>query len=206
VPAALLISPLLFEGAKDFKIPTVDIEGAKKLLAEAGYPQGFEVGMDCPTDRYVNDEAICQAAVGMLARIGVKVNLNAQPKSRYFAKVLATGGYDTSFFLLGWTPGSFDSWNVFANITGCRDDTGKGGPFNFGGYCNPKLDELASKVLVETDQTKRNALIKQAWELERADVSHIPLHQQTLAWGVSKKVKIAQRPDNQILFYWATME
>jgi len=206
VPAALLISPLLFEGAKEFKIPTVDIEGAKKLLAEAGYPQGFEVGMDCPTDRYVNDEAICQAAVSMLARIGVKVNLNAQPKTKYFAKVLATGGYDTSFFLLGWTPGSFDSWNVFANITGCREDTGKGGPFNFGGYCNPKLDEMAAKILVETDTAKRNAMITEAWKIERADISHIPLHQQTLAWGVSKKVKIVQRPDNQILLYWVNMD
>jgi peptide/nickel transport system substrate-binding protein len=206
VPAALLISPLLFEGAKDFKVATVDIEGAKKLLAEAGYPQGFEVGMDCPTDRYVNDEAICQAAVGMLARIGVKVNLNAQPKTKYFAKVLATGGYDTSFYLLGWTPGSFDSWNVFANITGCRDDSGKGGPFNFGGYCNPKLDALAAKILVETDTAKRNALIKEAWQMERADVSHIPLHQQTLNWGVNKKVKIVQRADNQILLYWVNMD
>jgi len=162
--------------------------------------------MDCPTDRYVNDEAICQAAVSMLARIGVKVNLNAQPKTKYFAKVLATGGFDTSFYLLGWTPSSFDSWNVFANIVGCRDDSGKGGPFNFGGYCNPKLDELASQVLVETDKGKRDAVIKQAWEIERADVSHIPLHQQTLNWGVSKKVKITQRPDNQILLYWVNVE
>ena len=65
--------------------------------------------MDCPNDRYVNDEAICQAVVGMLARIGVKVNLMAQPKAQYFAKVLKPGGYQTSFYLLGWTPGTFDS-------------------------------------------------------------------------------------------------
>jgi peptide/nickel transport system substrate-binding protein len=206
VPAALLISPLLFEGAKDFKQATVDIEGAKKLLAEAGYPNGFEIMMDCPNDRYVNDEQICQAVVGMLARIGVKVNLNAQTKTKYFAKVLATGGYDTSFYLLGWTPGSFDSWNVFANLTGCRDDSGKGGPFNFGGYCNAKLDELASKVLVETDKAKRDALIKQAWQMERADVSHIPLHQQTLAWGVNKNTKVGQRADNQFLLYWVNKD
>jgi len=206
VPAALMISPLLFDGAKDFKTAALDVEGAKKLLTEAGYPNGFEVGMDCPNDRYVNDEQICQAAVGMLSRIGVKVNLNAQPKTKYFAKVLASGGFDTSFYLLGWTPSSYDSWNVFANITGCRDDGGKGGPFNFGGYCNPKLDELARQVLVETDKPKRDALIKAAHEIERADVSHIPLHQQTLAWGVSKKLKVAQRADNSFLFYWAVKE
>ena len=62
--------------------------------------------MDCPNDRYVNDAAICEAVVGMLARIGVKVDLMAQPKQQYFAKVLKPGGYKTSFYLLGWTPAS----------------------------------------------------------------------------------------------------
>ena len=150
-PAALLISPLLFAGAKDFKPAKVDLDGARRLLAEAGYPQGFGVGLDCPNDRYVNDEAICQALVGMLARIGVRVSLNAQPKAKFFAKVLAGGGYDTTFYLLGWTPNSFDSWNVFATLLACRDDKGTRGPFNLGGYCNPALDALAARILVETD-------------------------------------------------------
>ena len=108
--------------SKDFKRPKYDPDGAKKLLAEAGYPNGFEVGMDCPNDRYVNDEAICQAVVGMLARVGVKMNLMAQPKAQYFAKVLKAGNYETSFYLLGWTPGTFDSHNVLYDIEGCRDD------------------------------------------------------------------------------------
>jgi len=137
-PSALLISPLLFARAAEFKRWPHDPEAAKKLLAEAGYPDGFEVTMDCPNDRYVNDEAICQAVVAMLARVGVKIDLLAQPKAKYFAKVLASGGYDTSFYLLGWTPGSLDSWNVLLNITGCRDEKGKGGQFNFGNYCNPE--------------------------------------------------------------------
>ena len=78
--------------------------------------------MDCPNDRYVNDAAICQAVVGMLARIGVKVDLLAQPKALYFAKILKPGGYKTSFYLLGWTPGTLDSHNVMHDIMGCRDD------------------------------------------------------------------------------------
>jgi peptide/nickel transport system substrate-binding protein len=205
-PTSLLISPLLYSRSDEFKRWPYDPEAAKKLLAEAGYPNGFEIGMDCPNDRYVNDEAICQAVVAMLARIGVKVNLNAQPKAKYFAKVLASGGYDTSFYLLGWTPGSFDSWNVLANITGCRDDAGKGGPFNFGGYCNPKVDELAKQILVENDIKKRDDLIAEAFTIIHEDVSHIPLHQQALAWGASKKLKIVQRADNQVLFYWANKE
>ena len=110
---------------------------------------GFEVTMDCPNDRYVNDEAICQAVTTMLARIGVKVNLLAQPKAKYFEKAGPTKKYDSSFNLLGWTPGSFDSWNVISNIAGCRDADGKGGTFNYGGYCNPKVEDLAKRILVE---------------------------------------------------------
>ena len=105
-PSALMIAPQLFPLSKDFTRPKFDPDGAKKLLTEAGYPDGFEVTMDCPNDRYVNDAAICQAVVGMLARIGVKVTLLAQPKAQYFAKVLEAGGYQTSFYLLGWTPGT----------------------------------------------------------------------------------------------------
>ena len=111
-------------------------------MAEAGYPDGFELVMDCPNDRYVNDEEICQAVTAMLGRIGVKVSLNALPKAQYFEKV-SPRKYDSSFNLLGWTPGSLDSWNVLANLVICRDASGKGGTFNFGGYCNPKIDELA---------------------------------------------------------------
>src|SRR5579864_7872951 len=94
-PSALMIAPQLFALSKDFVRPKPDPDGAKKLLADAGYPDGFEVTMDCPNNRYVNDAAICQAVVGMLARIGVKVNLLAQPKAQYFGKVLKPGGYQT---------------------------------------------------------------------------------------------------------------
>ena len=104
--------------------------------------------MDCPNDRYVNDAAICQAVVGMLARIGVKVNLLAQPKAQYFAKVLKPGGYQTSFYLLGWTPGTLDSHNVLYDIMGCRDDPKSArGEANLGGYCNKKMDDVTDKVL-----------------------------------------------------------
>src|SRR5260370_15956615 len=104
--------------------------------------------MDCPNDRYVNDEAICQGVVAMLARVGVKIDLLAQPKAKYFAKVLASGGYDTSFYLLAWTPGSFDSWNVLLNITGYRDVKGQGGHVNSGYYFNKKSEELRDKSLI----------------------------------------------------------
>jgi len=206
-PSALMIAPQLFALSKDFTRPKFDPDGAKKLLAEAGYPDGFEVTMDCPNDRYVNDAAICQATVGMLARIGVKVNLLAQPKAQYFAKVLQPGGFQTSFYLLGWTPGTSDSHNVLYDIMGCRDDPQSArGSANLGGYCNKKLDAIADKVLVEPDTTKRDLLIKEAFEIAAKDYAYIPLHQQALAWGVSKKLKVVQRADNSVLPYWMTKQ
>src|ERR1700761_4878348 len=204
-PSALMIAPQLFALSKDFVREKADPDAAKKLLTEAGYPDGFEVTMDCPNDRYVNDAAICQAVVGMLARIGVKVDLLAQPKAQYFAKVLKPGGYKTSFYLLGWTPATMDSQNVMNDIMGCRDDPKSSrGEANLGGWCNKEFDALADKVLAETDQDKRNQMIKQAFQIAIKDYAYIPLHQQALAWGVSKKVKLTQRPDNQVLLYWAT--
>ncbi|HEY8382188.1 MAG TPA: ABC transporter substrate-binding protein [Microvirga sp.] len=206
-PTALMIAPELVTFSKEFERPKYDPEGAKKLLAEAGYPNGFEVGMDCPNDRYVNDEAICQAVVGMLARAGIKVNLMAQPKAQYFAKVLKPGNYNTSFYLLGWTPGTLDAHNVLHDIQGCRDNPQSSrGESNLGGYCNKQHDELTDKILVETDKAKRDEMMKQAFKLATNDFSYIPLHQQALAWGVSKKVKLVQRADNQVLLYWARKE
>ena len=204
-PSALMIAPELFVHSDQFERPKADVEEAKKLLAEAGYPDGFEVGMDCPNDRYVNDEAICQAVVSMLARAGIKVNLMAQPKAQYFAKVLKAGGYQTSFYLLGWTPGTFDSHNVLHDIMGCRDNPQSSrGESNLGGYCNKELDALTDKILVETDTDTRNDLIKQAFEIGVKDYAYIPLHQQALAWGVGKGTQVVQRADNQVLLYWAT--
>lgn len=205
-PSALMIAPELVPFEKDFPNPKFDPEAARKLLADAGYPNGFEVGMDCPNDRYVNDAQICQAVVGMLARIGVKVNLNAQPKAQYFAKVLRTGGYNTSFYLLGWTPGTFDSHNVLFDLHGCRAEGSPRGETNLGGYCNKAVDELTDKILVETDTAKRDAMIKEAYTITTNEFAYLPLHQQGLAWGVSRKVNLTQRADNSVLFYWATKE
>ena len=154
-PTALMIAPSLFSLSKDFHRLPFDPEASKKLLAEAGYPDGFEVQMDCPNDRYVNDEQICQAVVGMLARVGVKVDLNAEPKSKFFAAISAAGGYDSSFYLLGWTPATLESFNVFQYIMGCRDPKTNWGGNNAGGDCNPKVDELARKAL--RSRTKRSA-------------------------------------------------
>ncbi|WP_029007874.1 ABC transporter substrate-binding protein [Azospirillum halopraeferens] len=173
-----------------------DPEKSKKLLAEAGYPNGFTVTLDCPNDRYVNDEKVCQAVAGMLARVGIKVDLLAQTKGKYFGKVLAQAGYDTSMYLLGWTPSSIDAHNSLLNLAACRNKDTQAGLFNLGGYCNPKVDELTHKVGSETDQAKRNAMIKEAFEIVRDDYGYLPLHAQPLSWGVREGVEVVQRADD----------
>src|SRR5258708_21279628 len=175
-PSALMVAPQLYSLSKDFMRPKLDPDGAKKLLTEAGYPDGFEVTMDCPNDRYVNDSDICQAVVGMLARIGVKVNLLAQPKQQYFAKVLKAGGYQTTFFLLGWTPASLGSHNELHDIIGRRHDSKDptAREANLGGHVNQEIVTLTHKVLIETDNAKRDQLIKQAFEIGAKDYAYIP--------------------------------
>jgi peptide/nickel transport system substrate-binding protein len=205
--AALLIAPALYSEAGEFKRLPFDPDAAKKLLSDAGYPEGFNVQLDCPNDRFVNDEAICQAIVGMLARIGVKVDLNSQTKSKWFAQIAAAGGFDTSFYIYSWTPTTLESFNIFQNVIGCRDEKGNGAGNNLGGYCNPKVDDLARQALNEPDEKKRADIFRQAWQIALFDdVSFIPLHQQALAWGVSKKVHIIQRPDNAYLFAWVHLD
>jgi peptide/nickel transport system substrate-binding protein len=194
-PSAMMIAPGVHGGGNPkFKRLEYDPAASKNLLAEAGYPDGFEVGMDCPNDRYVNDEQICLATVSMLAKVGIKVNLLAQPKAKYFAKILAPKR-DTSFYLLGWTPSSFDSYNPLNFLHHCPKDTGEG-KFNLGGYCNPEVDKLTAKINSETDQVKRDALIEEAWAMTIDDVAYIPLHQQALAWG-SQQQSAAQTTPGQ---------
>ncbi len=202
-PTGLMVAP----GIKGF-VPELnkrlpyDPDGAKKLLADAGYPNGFEVGMNCPNDRYVNDEQICQAVAANLARIGVKVNLQAESKATYFPKILRR---DTSFYLLGWTPGTYDSHNPLNALMHTPNDKGQG-QFNLGSYSNARVDELTNLIQSETDQTKRNAMIAEAFKLHQDDIGHIPLHQQALAWAMKKNVEVVQLPDNFMPFRYINVK
>jgi peptide/nickel transport system substrate-binding protein len=202
-PTALMIAPGIKGFAADMnkRLPH-DAEAAKKLLAEAGYPNGFEVGMNCPNDRYVNDAAICQAVAANLARVGVKVNLQTESKATYFPKILRR---DTSFYLLGWTPGTYDAHNALANLMATPTDKGQG-QFNLGAYSNAKLDDLTGKIQGETDQTKRNAMIAEAFKIHADDFGHIPLHQQALAWAMRKNVTLVQLADNFMPYKWITVK
>jgi len=193
-PTGLMYGPGVgaYEEKQDVRYP-YDPDGAKKLLAEAGYPNGFGVTLDCPNDRYVNDEAICQAVTAMLARIGVKVTLNAQTRLKYFAEI-SNPDYHTSFYMLGWTPNTYDAWNSLYNLLGSRNGTR--GVFNDGGWSNAKFDELLDKAAVETDKAKRQEEINEASQIAKDDVATIPLHQQVLVWATKSSIDLVQPADD----------
>ena len=175
-----------------------DADAARRLLAEAGYPAGFEVGMNCPNDRYVNDAEICQAVASSLARVGIRVKLQAETKALYFQKVLSR---NTSFYLLGWVPGTYDAHNVLATVIATPDGRGQG-QFNLGGYSHPRIDELTARIQSESDPARRSALMAEALKLHAQDIGHIPLHRQALAWGLRRNLEVVQRPDNFQVYKW----
>ncbi|HTS55529.1 MAG TPA: ABC transporter substrate-binding protein [Burkholderiales bacterium] len=203
VPTALMVGSMVngYAPELDKRLP-YDPEAAKKLLAQAGYPDGFEVGMNCPNDRYVNDAEICQAVVAMLARIGVKVSLTAETKAIFFPKALRR---DISFAMLGWTPATLDSHNaLFALMT--TPGEGGQGQFNLGIYSNPRLDELTTRIASENNPATRNAMIAEAFKIHADDIGHLPLHVQPLVWGMKKNVEMVLLANNFILLKWVTVK
>jgi peptide/nickel transport system substrate-binding protein len=202
-PTALMIAPGIngFVKEQNTRLP-YDTAAAKKLLADAGYPNGFEIGMNCPNDRYVNDAQICQAVAAMLARIDVKVNLMVETKATYFPKILSR---ETSFYLLGWTPASYDAHNPIFALLMSPGPSGRG-QFNLGSYANKRIDELGPQIASELDQKKRAAMIAEVFKFHADDVGHIPLHQQGLAWGMKPNIDLVQLADNINLLKWVVVK
>jgi peptide/nickel transport system substrate-binding protein len=192
-PAWLLWAPGVngYDPALDHR-PPPDPARARALLAEAGYPNGFSVRLDCPNDRYVMDEAICTAIVAMLARVGIRVQLRAQPKARFFAQI-GPPNFDTSFYLLGWTPNTYDALNVLWNLAGQR--IGARGLINFGGFADPRLDALVDRIAAEADPAARQQELAAAGELLEKDWAYIPLHQQMLLWAAKDSVLLPEPAD-----------
>jgi peptide/nickel transport system substrate-binding protein len=193
-PTGLMIGP----GVNGFTEPQdlvtrPDLARARALLAEAGFPNGFGVTLDCPNDRYVNDEAVCTAVAAMLARIGIRVTVNAQTRARYFAEILGPA-YNTSFYMLGWTPATYDAHNTLFNLMASRQ--GARGLFNVGGWSNPEFDALVDRIAVETAAPERQRMIEQAMRLHREQVGHLPMHQQTVVWAARQTVTLQQQADN----------
>jgi len=175
---------------------------SKKLLAEAGYPNGFEVQLDCPNNRYVNDEKICQALAAMWTKIGVNTRLVTMPRAQYFPKLEKL---DTSLYMLGWGGASTDA--IFTLQPVLSTFSGKGdGDYNYGRYADPKFDAIVGEVKVEMNAEKRLALIRRALEIQRSEIYHLPLHRQVIPWAARSNVEIPHRADNQVWPVWAKMK
>jgi len=198
---AMLPSPLTSTPEIEKRLP-YDRELAKKLLAEAGYPNGFEVTLDCPNNRYVNDEKICQALAAMWAQIGIKVAVNAMPRATYFPKLEKT---DTSLYMLGWGGATTDAIFVLQPVLSTY--SGKGdGDYNYGRYSNAKLDLLTSKVKTEMNAEARLKMIHEALLAHNAETNHVPLHRQVIPWATRGNVTAVHRADNNVIPYWVTIQ
>ncbi|MFT3664496.1 ABC transporter substrate-binding protein [Piscinibacter sp.] len=178
-----------------------DLAAARKLMAEAGYGDGFEVTLDCPNNRYVNDEEICIALAGMWAQLKVRVKVNAQPRVTYFPKLEKQ---DTSMYMLGWGGSITDAETTFTPVLRSRGDNGVGA-WNFGGVKNDKFDALAAQSSVEPDAAKREALVKAALREYKERVHVIPLHRQVVPWAARSNVNAVHRPDNWLEVQWVTV-
>jgi peptide/nickel transport system substrate-binding protein len=194
-PAGNLVPPGVYgyDPAIDMHLP-FDAAGAKTLLAEAGYPAGFDVRLDCPNDRYLNDEPICQAVVGMLARIGVKVTLDLKPRTLHMPRVQ---NKQSDFYMLGWGTDTTDAHNHLSFLALPNS------VWNGTGYDDPKLFDLINGMATEIDTAKRDAMIKDASLRLRDAYSYVPLHHPILAWATTKNLSVPIAPDNQPHFAYA---
>ncbi|GGK54165.1 ABC transporter substrate-binding protein [Salinarimonas ramus] len=193
VPAGVIMPPFVDGWSEELNAyPAPDPEAAKALLAEAGYPDGFEIQLDCPNDRYINDEAICQAAVGMLGRIGIDVALNAMPKAQFFPMV---NGLESDFYMLGWGVPSYDSEYMFNFLYHTRNEAY--GSWNNTRYSNPELDAMIEGIAQEIDLEKRAAMVDEMWAMVKEDMVYVPIHHQMLNWAIRDSYDIDVDPDNQ---------
>jgi peptide/nickel transport system substrate-binding protein len=179
-----------------------DLAAAKKLMIDAGYPNGFDVTLDCPNNRYVNDERICVATAAMLAKIGINVTVNAGPWSQMNPKGLKR---DTSFMMLGWggVSGDGDAQHTFGPVWHSPDGKSLGG-YNWGGVKDDALDKLLEAQAVEADPVKRRQMILDAVKLNNENIYRLPLHLQFIPWASRANVTVSPRSDNYLMVQWVT--
>jgi peptide/nickel transport system substrate-binding protein len=194
IPTGIMVAPGVNGWYKEGDaVKGADVEGAKKLLAEAGYPNGFEFQLNCPNNRYVNDEEICTALIGMWSRIGVNVKLAAEPMASFIAKVQ---NFDTSAYMLGWGVATYDALYSLQSLVRTRT-SGADGNFNFGRISDPKLDAVIDAAKTETDTAKRDQLLRDALKATADNAYYVPLHHQMRPWAMKKNVTTVHRSDDR---------
>jgi peptide/nickel transport system substrate-binding protein len=192
IPAGIIIQPGITGYAPDLdtRLP-FDPGAAKALLATAGYPHGFAVTLDCPNDRYINDEAICRATATMLGQVGIHVTVAARPMREHYPMIKKR---ETDFYMLGWGQTAYDSLEQFNYLI--RSD----GPYNATGYANPRIDDLIDAIQTALVTYARDALIEEVWKTVRENIVYIPLHHQVIVWAMRDQLELPVDPSNQPRF------
>ena len=199
-PAGMIAPPFVNGWSEEFDSSAVtNVEMAQQLMEEAGYADGFSVTFNCPNDRYINDEAICQASVGMLAKIGITANLDALPKAQHFPLIRTQ---ETDFYLLGWGVPTYDSEYIFNFLV--HSPTEKYGSWNGTRYSNPELDVKIEALASETNLELRNQMINEIWQVVQDEQLYIPIHNQVLNWGMRSDIDTVVAPDDTAKFKYFT--
>ena len=203
IPAGIMVAPGVNGNTPDIDVALKpDLAKAKKLLAEAGYADGFEVPLYCPNNRYINDEQICQAAVAMWAKVGIKARLIAQPMSQHSQGFQR---FEEPLYMLGWGVSTFDALYPLQALARTRT-SGADGSFNFSKLSDARLDALIDAIKIEPDVPKRNALIREALLRVRDEFEFIPLHHQVRPWAMKKNVDTVYRANDRPEARFTTMK
>lgn len=201
-PAGFMASPQLTGAPQDLnqRLP-YDPDASRRLLTEAGFPDGFGVTLTCPNDRYVNDERICQAIASMWTKVGVRTAVQSENTAVWSRR---TATMDVSVFMLGHAALPLaEVYSTLADVIHSRSDTM--GSLNSGRYSDPAVDRAIDQAAEETDVAKRAAEIHDAFSREKTDIGNIPLHQQPLTWAARKGIDLHQAPDNTLRLWLVTV-
>jgi peptide/nickel transport system substrate-binding protein len=196
VPAAQLLPDFFYGTSKKLKPVKYDPEGAKKLLAEAGYPNGFALTIHGPNNRYINDDKIAQAIAQFYSRAGIDAKVETMPSSVYFTR--ATKG-DFGYMLLGWGTESGEQGSSLRSLLATQDLAKGMGVTNRGRYSNPVFDKQVTDALMTMDDRKREAMIQQAAETAMNDTALIPIHYEVSTWATAKGYRYTPRTDQYTL-------
>jgi len=180
--------PKGYAGYNEACVPRYDLKKAKALMKEAGFPKGFECTMIAPNNRYVNDEKIAEAVVGMLAKINIKVNLKTMPKAQYWDEFDAQVA---DIQMIGWHSDTEDSGNFSEFLIMCPNKETGYGQYNSGNYCNAEVDQLTLAAQSETDQAKRAAMLQKIEKILYDDAAFVPFHWQNHSYGAKQNVDVA---------------
>ena len=193
-PAGALLAEGFFGVSPNTKPEKYDPDAARRLLAEAGYPNGFVMTIHGPNDRYINDEKLLQAVAPMLIRVGIETKVVALPWAVFIAQA-SNPNYAYSSILIGngATTGEM-SFPLRAQVATVNAATGMGAS-NRSRYSNPEVDALLAKAMATVDDAKRDLLLQQTSEVAMADQALVPLFYGDDVYALRKGFSYVPRPD-----------